>query len=328
MLKEDKNIYEKESTSLISHHISKKHIINIVWNDSKTLAKSCFYIRTLNSSDNIKLKPSSIKRIFFNGKLSKNKYIKFYYNKGLLSLGRGDKIKTEKEINEETTEYEDECSITLKDDEDSPSSKQLTINKEKVKNEENDKQAIILDTKNKNENIFNPKLPLLQNKIQNTFSNIDNLPPKYINLIIFCNKITISLDYLKCLYLTIFFCGLFNFIFFLDILFDKNSAMDNFYHIFFFPLALILMVTGGFGYKKAKENIYDNIISIILTYFSFFLPIGSFALSKINLEENMKKNFAMNIGINFISSFFSFLCIIILKEYDRVKNSDKNILQV
>ena len=104
--------------------------------------------------------------------------------------------------------------------------------------------------------------------------------------------------------------------------------MDNFYHIFFFPLALILMVTGGFGYKKAKENIYDNIISIILTYFSFFLPIGSFALSKINLEENMKKNFAMNIGINFISSFFSFLCIIILKEYDRVKNSDKNILQV
>ena len=91
-----------------------------------------------------------------------------------------------------------------------------------------------------------------------------------------------------------------------------------------FPLALILMMTGSFGYKKAKENIYDNTINMRLTYLSCFFPIGSFGLSKMY----MKRNFMMNIGINFISSFFSFLCIIILKEVERVKNSEKNILQV
>lgn len=324
MLKADGNPYKKEHYLYTDDYLSKKGSISIDKNGLKALEKSSFYIKILNSPGNIELSHSSINKIFFNGYISKNKYIKFYYKKNLSSSEKG-KRKMEKEINEETTEDDEECSIRLKDEEDS--AKNLALNKEKTKNEEQDKQVIILDIKNKNENIFNPKLPLLHNKIQNTFSNIDNLPQKYINLIIFCNKITISLDYLKCFYLTLFVCGLFNFIYFLIILFDVNAFLDNLYHIFFFPLALILMATGGYGYKKSKENVYDNIISIKLTYLSFFLPIGSFALSKIYLEDNIRKNFMMNFVINFISSFFSFICIIILKEVDRVKISEKNILK-
>ena len=311
MLQQDIIIYENEDTFHINDYISKLD------NFPNDFSKSTFYITNPNFPKNIELKQSSIKRIFSNGQLNPNKYIQFYFNKKPLTLERR---KKEKENNEETTEDEEESTATIKEDEDALSSKNLTLNKDKEK----DKQAILLELKNRNENIFNPNLPLLQNRIQNTFSNLDTLPQKYINLIILCNKITISLDYLKCLYLTVFFCGLLNLIYFLNILLDKNTSFENLYQMFCFPLALILMMTGSFGYKKAKENIYDNTINMRLTYLSCFFPIGSFGLSKMY----MKRNFMMNIGINFISSFFSFLCIIILKEVERVKNSEKIILQV
>ena len=254
--------------------------------------------------------------------MDKNKYILFYYNKELLSLKRIEKREKEKEMNEETTEDDEESISSVKEDEDAPSPKNInTENKEKDKD-----KAITLDIKNKQDNIFNPEFPLLQNKITNTFSNIEHLPQKYINLIIFCNRITISLDYLKCIYLTLFICGLFNLIYFCDILFDKNTSLDNIYHIFCLPLAIILMITGIYGYKKISQNKYDDENCIRLTYLSFFAPICSFAFSIIYLEDNTRKNFMMNVIINAISSFFSFLAIIILKEFERVKNSQKNIL--
>ena len=40
------------------------------------------------------------------------------------------------------------------------------------------KDAMNLNVKNKNENIFDPELPLLQNKISNTFSSIENIQKK------------------------------------------------------------------------------------------------------------------------------------------------------
>lgn len=154
------------------------------------------------------------------------------------------------------------------------------------------------------------------------------MPKKYINLIIFCNKITISLDYLKCIYLTVFFCGLFNLIYFFNILLDKNTKLDNLYHIYCFPLAIILMITGIYGYKRVSQNRYDDEICIQITYLSFFAPICSFVFSKIYLEDNNRKNLLMNVIINGISSFCSFFAIVILKEFERVKTSERNILNL
>ena len=277
--------------------------------------QTLLYIRFPNNKNHIDIKASSIKRILSNGKLEQTAYISFNLDIDPLSLEKGETKRKEKETNEETTEDEEE-SISIKDE----------ANIQSPKNINSDKQVIILDVKNKNENIFNSKLPLLKNKISNTFSNIENLPKKYINLIIFYNKFTISIDSLKCLYLTIFFCGLFNLLYFFDLFFDKNRSLDYFYYILYFPLAVIFTSTGIYGYKKVKENIYDNEICLRLTYISLISPIFSFILSKICSEISMKRNTMLNLIINFISSLFSFFCITILKEVERVNNSEKNIL--
>lgn len=277
-------------------------------------SKSSFNIRSQKSSKLAELKLSSIKRIFLNGQLKQNKYILYYLNKEFISLDKVEARRKEKEFNEETTD--EESTTTVKDEEDPPSPKILN----------RDNQDIVIEIKNKTENIFNPQFPLLQNQIVNKFSNIEDLPLKYINLIIFYNKITLSLDYLKCFYLTIFFCGLFNLIYFMDILLDKNSSLDNLYHIFCLPLSVILMITGIYGYKKICQSKYDDKICIKLTYLSLFAPIFSFSFSRIYLEDNTRKNIMMNIIINAISSFFSFFAITILKEFERVKNTENNIL--
>ena len=277
--------------------------------------QTLLYIRFPNNKNHIDIKVSSIKRILSNGKLEQTAYISLNLDIDPLSLEKGETKRKEKETNEETTEDEEE-SISIKDEANIQSPKNINL----------DKQVIILDVKNKNENIFNSKLPLLKNKISNTFSNIENLPKKYINLIIFYNKFTISIDSLKCLYLTIFFCGLFNLLYFFDLFFDKNRSLDYFYYILYFPLAVIFISTGIYGYKKVKENIYDSEICLRLTYLSLISPIFIFILSKICSEISMKRNTMLNLIINFISSLFSFFCITILKEVERVNNSEKNIL--
>jgi len=277
--------------------------------------QTLLYIRFPNNKNHIDIKASSIKRILSNGQLEQTAYISFNLDIDPLSLEKGETKRKEKETNEETTEDEEE-SISIKDE----------ANIQSPKNINSDKQVIILDVKNKNENIFNSKLPLLKNKISNTFSNIENLPKKYINLIIFYNKFTISIDSLKCLYLTIFFCGLFNLLYFFDLFFDKNRSLDYFYYILYFPLAVIFISTGIYGYKKVKENIYYSEICLRLTYLSLISPIFIFILSKICSEISMKRNTMLNLIINFISSLFSFFCITILKEVERVNNSEKNIL--
>jgi len=277
---------------------------------SKILSnKSSLSIINHNKSQ-ITLKSSSIKRIMSIGQLEGG-YIFFSFKK--------EQKTTKKDVNEETPEEEEEHTIDVKDERTSPNSQNMN----------RDQKDIILDIKNKNENIFSSDIPLLKDKISNTFSNIENLPKKYINLIILCNKITINLDYLKCFYLTLFFCGVFNLIYFFDVLFDKNRNslyLDNIYHLFCFPLAIILMVTGIYGYKKVKENVYDNDMCLFLTHLSFISPLCSFALSRFCSEDNVTKSIMMNLIINFISSFFSFFSIIILKEVVRENNCEKNIL--
>ena len=312
MLTGDIIIQNKEINKNKNSQFSRLDFISLEVFNEMLSSKSLLYAKNPKNSKKIELNITSIKRIFSNGHLDKNKYMHFFYNKELVSLKRIE--------NEETTEDEESMS-SVKEEEDAPSPKHLAS-----ENKDKNKKAVAYDIKNKHDNIFNPEFPLLQNKITNTFSNIEHLPQKYINLIIFCNKITISLDYLKCIYLTLFFCGLFNLIYFCDILFDKNTSLDNLYHIFCLPLAVILMITGIYGYKKVSQNKYDDKICIQLTYLSLFSPICSFVFSRIYLEDKNRKNIMMNVIINALSSFFAFFAISILKEYERVKNSEKNIL--
>ena len=271
--------------------------------------KSTLYITNQNFVKHIKIKSKSIKRILSNGELEPNEYIFFYFyreedkNNNKMESSKNNKMKIKINLKKESNNI----------------------------NKENKETNIALSVKNKNDNIFDPELPLLSNKISNTFSNVENFPKKYINLILCGNKIIISLDYLKCFYLTIFFCGLFNFINFVNNLFIKNGfnyKYENLYDIFSCPLALILMITGIYGFKKVNSNIYDDEICINLTNISFILPICSFALSKLTSRRYIAKNITMNIVINLISSIFALFCIIILKEAEREKNSEKNIINI
>ena len=266
------------------------------------------YITNPNFVKHIKIKSKSIKRILSNGELEPNEYIFFYF-------------------------YREEDKNNNKIESIKNNKMKIKINLKESNNikKENKETNIALNVKNKNENIFDPELPLLSNKISNTFSNVEHFPKKYINLILCGNKIIISLDYLKCFYLTIFICGLFNLISFVNNLFIKNGAnykYDNLYDIFSCPLALVLMVTGIYGFKKVNSNIYDDEICINLTNISFILPICSFALSKLASRRYVAKSITMNIVINLISSIFALFCIIILKEAEREKNSEKNIINI
>ena len=307
-----KSGYHKEICFANSDSKSLDNFIGIL------LKKSSLSIKFENNSDNISIKLSSIKRIFSNGYFGINKYINYYFNKKLLSQLEIKNLIKEKEINDETTEEDEEETTTVIVKKNEPSKSQKNLDK--------DKQAIQIDVKNKNENIFNPELPLLNQKITNTFSNIENMPNKYINLIILCNKITISIDFLKYLYLTLFFCGLLNLKWFFIFLFGKIKIYDLLYHFFLLPMALLLMITGLYGYKKVNKNIYDDKYCLIFTYLCFFAPIFGFSLSKLSSEDFIRKKLMVNNIINFISSLFSFICITIIKEIKRVNICEKDNL--
>ena len=177
--------------------------------------------------------------------------------------------------------------------------------------------------------IFDPNFPLLNNKIVNTFSNIDidKVPQKYLSLIICGNKAIINLDYLKCIYPTILCCGILNLIYFINILFTINMQSNISFHYFLYiPLAILLIFTGFYGYKKVKKNIYDDEICIILTNLCTIAPIFCFALSRIYKEDITRSQIVINFLINIISCFFSFSSIIILKEAERMKNCERDII--
>ena len=275
-----------------------------------------------NNSSAFHLDISSIKRIFSLNKLDCKEYITLSRGKDKLNINSekhslsesitiSPQRKTEKQLNEETAD-DGEGSITKEDDDLNKHKKQKDIN---------------IPVQKKPDNIFDPDFPLLNNKIVNTFSSIDKVPQKYLSLIICGNKAIISLDYLKCIYPTILCCGIFNLLYFVNILFSINTQLNLSFHYFLYiPLALLLIITGFYGYKKVKKNIYDDEFCIILTNLCTIAPIFSFALSWIYKEEIDKSQIIANFLNNFISCFSSFSCIIILKEAERVKNCEKDII--
>ena len=284
-------------------------------------SKSSFNIKIQNKLSNINLDISSLKRIFSYNQLDYIKYLSLIQDKEELnmnievnSLSESLTIpvnrKTEKEINEETTEED------------------TTIKEDDLINDEKNKNNVSISVKIKNDNIYDPNFPLLKNKIDNTFSNIDKVPQKYLSLIICGNKAIINLDYLKCIYPTIFCCGIFNLLYFVNIVLKIYKHMNMVFHyLLCFPIAILLIITGIYGYKKVKKNIYNDDFCMILTNICSIAPIFSFALCLIYKEELLNNHIIINFLINFISCFFSFSCIIILKEAERMKKSEKDILQ-
>ena len=233
-LKDSKNIFKTKSTTLNMDVISK--ILS---------HKSSFLILNPKNTLISRIGKSSIKRIISTGKLDFKDYLLLSFEKQHISI-KSEKIRNENqnETNGETTEDEEENTAIIKDKDNSITNHKLNGNN----------KDIILDIKIKNENIFESDIPLLKDKINNTFSNIENLPKKYINLIILCNKVTINLDYLKCFYLILSFCGLLNLIYFFNITFSNiyriAPYLENIYHFFCFPLGILLMVTGFMAMKK------------------------------------------------------------------------------
>ena len=284
-------------------------------------SKSSLNIKIQNKLSNINLDISSLKRIFSYNQLDYIKYISLIQDKEELnmnievnSLSESLTIpvnrKTEKEINEETTEED------------------TTIKEDDLINDEKNKSNVSISVKIKNDNIYDPNFPLLKNKIDNTFSNIDKVPQKYLSLIICGNKAIINLDYLKCIYPTIFCCGIFNLLYFVNIVLKIYKHMNMVFHyLLCFPIAILLIITGIYGYKKVKKNIYNDDFCMILTNICSIAPIFSFALCLIYQEKFLNNHIIINFLINFISCFFSFSCIIILKEAERMKKSEKDILQ-
>ena len=283
-------------------------------------SKPCIIIS--KTSNKISLDISSMVRIFSLNQLNYNEYVNFLYDKEKLNI---------KSENHSLIE----CAIVSKnknefkkmDEETEYISNKNTIKEDVYLKEQKNKNAFDTSELKKNENIFDPDFPLLNNKIINTFSNIDNFPQKYLSLIICGNKAIISLDYLKCIYPTISCCGIFNLLYFINILFTINTELNLSFHYFLYiPLALLLTFTGVYGYEKVKKNIYDNEFCITLTNICTIAPIFSFALSLIHKEEITKGQLVVNFIINFVSCFFSFCCIIILKEAERMENCEKEII--
>ena len=311
-----KNIIKESSNNQIITSVNSSLYTKIIE------SKSSLNIKLKNILSNIYLDISSVKRIFSYYQLDYKTYISLIQNKDELnmnlemnSLSESLTIpinrKTEKEINEETTEEE------------------TTIKEDDYLNEEKNKNSMSVHVKIKNDNIYDPDFPLLKNKIDNTFSNIDKVPQKYLSLIICGNKAIISLDYLKCIYPTILCCGIFNLIYFVNIVLKIYKHMYMvFYYILCFPIALLLIITGIYGYKKVKKNIYNDEYCMILTNICSIAPIFSFALSLIYKEEFENNHITINFLINCISCFFSFSSIIILKEAEKMRNYEKDILQI
>ena len=302
-----------------------KNLINIDLPDKIISEQSSLNIIVKNKEEILNIDIFSVKRIFSLNQLDYKDYINFTFDKDDLNLKSEEPSLSEsltistsrsihKEINDETTDDDGEESIIKEDDK---------LNKDVNKND------LSLPIKKKNDHIFDPNYPLLNNKICNTFSNLETVPTKYLSLIICGNKAIISIDYLKCMYPSILFCGIYNLIYFISIVFNSNINLDRIYHYFLYiPLSILLIITGLYGYRKVKKNIYDDKFSLILTNLCIISPIFFLTLTRIYQEEYEKSHFILNFIINLISCFCSFSCIIILKEFERVKNSGKDLINI
>ena len=307
---------------------------------SKILSrKGIFHITNNEHSNHIHIMPSSLTKILSLGQLESNEQILFCFYKDELPDKTISKTEKPKYKNKNKKEKEHN-----KDNIDHHKTKLRSAKRNKKKDKEQieekkEDEEVILDVSSpeqlishkkmkediddiytsKNTNNFDPELDLLNIKTNEDYIRMDSQNQKFI-ITLFNNKIKITNDNLKCFYLCLFFCGLLFCIYLLDVLIDKNKSFKCLYNLCCFPLSILLILTGIYGYNKINKKIYDDAICIFLTYSSCISPFINFIFSRISSEENVKKNIILTILINLFPICFSGLCLYILKELQSKKN--------
>lgn len=331
------NIEDKTYDYFIKEYISSSDSTDLNIYFKILSRKSIFHITNDEHSNNIKIMPSSLSKILSFGQLEPYEQILFCYYKDELpdkpiSYSEKPKNKNNKEKENSKDNYthhktklrsakrnrkKDKEQIEEKKEDvevvlDISSPEQLISHKEM----QNDIDNIYSD---KNRNNFDTELDLLNIKTNEDYIRIDNQNQKYI-IMLFNNKIKVTNDNLKCFYLCLFFCGLLICIYLLDTLIDKNKNLKCLYNLFCFPLSILLIITGIYGYNKINKKRYDDAICIFLTYSSFVSPFINFIFSRISNEDNVRKNIILTFLINLFPICFSGLCVYILNELQVRKN--------
>lgn len=333
------NIEDKNYDYFIKEYISNSDSedLNIY---SKILSrKSFFHITNNEHSNHIKILPTSLTKILFLGQLEANEQILFCFYKDELpdkNLSNKEKQKNRNKSKKERDKSND--NITHHKTKLRSAKRNKKKDKEQIEEKKNDEE-VVLDVSspeqlishkemkndiddvytNKNTNNFDTELDLLNIKTNEDYIRTDNQNQKYI-ITLFNNKIKITNDNLKCFYLCLFFCGLLFCIYLLDILIDKNKSFKCLYNLCCFPLSVLLIITGIYGYNKINKKIYDDAICLVLSYSSCASPFINFIFSRISSEDNVRKNIILTILINLFPICFSGLCVYILKELQTKKN--------
>ena len=282
--------------------------------------KNIFHITNHNHTNHIEIKPSSLKNIFIKGELEPTEHTLFCFYQDVIPpkyKKNKENIKNKKENHNHKNKLR---GAKRKKNENKENEKQ-EINIEvsspehliqENENEDNNNNNIYLSTDNdKNENNFDPELDLLNGKSNENLIRNKKQKGKYI-ISFFNNTIKITNDNIKCFYLCLLFCGLIYTIYFLDVLIDKNKILLCLFNIFCSFMAILLIVTGLYGYYKINEKIYDDKSCIILTYSSFISPFLNCIFSRFSTEENVRKNIIIGVFVNIITAIFSGICIYIL----------------
>jgi len=333
------NIEDKKYDYFIKEYISNSDSEDLNIYSKILLRKSFFHITNNEHSNHIKIMPTSLTKILSLGQIEPNEQILFCFYKDELPNKTISNVEKSKNRNKGKKERDNNNDYTTHHKTKLRSAKR---NKKKDKEqieEKKEDEEIVLDVSSpeqlmshkemkndiddiytdKNTNNFDTELDLLNIKSNEDYIKMDSQNQKYI-ITLFNNKIKITNDNLKCFYLCLFFCGLLFCIYLLDVLIDKNKTLNCLYNLCCFPLSVLLIITGIYGYNKINKKIYEDAICIVLTFSSCVSPFINFIFSRISFEENIRKNIILTILINLFPICFSGLCVYILKELQNKKN--------
>ena len=273
------NIQQEQEYSYIKKEFLFKYTenLNVFGN---LLEKSKLYVANQNHSNHIKLKYSSIQKILFQGQLESSNCIIFSFYK-YFKVSNVKKGENQKET-------------------------------------DSDESSIEVNKKNKNKNTFDCESILLNNKREIIISKLNNSESNefYINCF---NNFKVNAFCLKLFYVLIFCCGFFKFFYLYDILTetaDKNLlCLNNLNKIFCFALIALLMATGYYGFQNIKMKIYNDIVCSNLTLICVISPLIGFAFSRMSSTDSWQK--MINTVTSICSSVSSFLCVVILQEFEK-----------
>lgn len=321
MSKRKLNIEDKKYNYYIKEYFSDSDTIDISLYSQIISNKFFFHITNQNHSSHIGIRPQSLKKILLFGNIEPYEHILFCYYKDMIPQLFDNDKKTKKENHHKNRLRSAKKDKKKKENEDIiinvQSPENLEENHEKEKSNINENNFYLNNFNEKNDIKYEPEFELLDSTSNENIKHKD----EYL-VTLYKNKIKITNDNLKCFYLSLLLCGLIYTIYFLDVLIDKNKTINCFFNIFSFPMAVLLIITGIYGYYLINKKIYDDKLCVILTYLCFITPFISFIFARISSQENERKNIIMGCIINIIIVFFSGICIYILNKLAQKNNKN------